>query len=48
MQHSLVARHYAGHRLLWDLLTTIPWDVIVLHGLGLEGSDSLQAQCVLV
>ena len=44
MQHGLVVRHYAGHRLLWDLLTTIPWDVILLNGLGLDGSSSVQAQ----
>lgn len=41
-----IALHYARQRLWLDLLTTLPFDWIVLGALGLQDSNSELAWCV--
>eukprot|EP00879_Flechtneria_rotunda_P011052 GHRR01011548.1.p1 GENE.GHRR01011548.1~~GHRR01011548.1.p1 ORF type:complete len:827 (+),score=254.22 GHRR01011548.1:335-2815(+) len=38
MSHKPVALHYLRHRFLLDLLTTLPFDVFLMVGLGLDQS----------
>lgn len=46
MQHRMVVRHYVRTRLPLDILTTLPWDVIILTIMHLEGVDSTTTQWV--
>ena len=41
-----IALHYVKGRLWWDLLTTLPYDDIVLAGLGLRGQDTVLARYI--
>jgi hypothetical protein len=41
-----IVRSYASFRLWWDLLTTLPWDAIVLAGAGLAGSQGPAARYI--
>jgi hypothetical protein len=41
-----IACNYLAFRFWWDVLTTLPWDAIVLAGLGLVGSEGAKARYI--
>ncbi|GBF99143.1 potassium channel [Raphidocelis subcapitata] len=46
VDRAAIVRDYLSFRLWWDLLTTLPWDAIVLAGAGLMGSESAKARYI--